>query len=92
MPSKSTEEPKQTLPVGHAEAGYVKPDLSTHEGTGTLPDSELEWHKARNEAREADVKAVEEHEDKVAKEEAKASEEATQKEHKKEQAALKGSN
>ena len=64
------EEPKQTLPVGHPKAGYVSPDLSTHEGTGTIPDKEIEWHEARNDAREEEVAAVEEGEDKAAKEEA----------------------
>jgi hypothetical protein len=74
MAGKTTEEPKQTLPSGHPQAGYVSPDLSTHEGTGTIPDSEREWHEARNEAQQAEVEAVAEAEDKVAKEEAKAAE------------------
>lgn len=72
--SKQTEEPKQTLPVGHPRASYVSPDLSRHEGTGTLPDEEIEWHEQRNEAREEEVKAAEESETKAAKEEREASE------------------
>jgi predicted nucleic acid-binding Zn ribbon protein len=67
---KTTDEPKQSLPVGHPQAGYVSPDLSTHDGTGTLPDSEKEWHEARNDARDEEVEAVAEAEDKAAKEEA----------------------
>jgi hypothetical protein len=73
--STKTEEPKRTLPVGHPQAGYVEPDLSYHEGTGTLPDEEIEFHEARNEAREAEVQAVAENEDAVAKAEVEKREE-----------------
>jgi hypothetical protein len=74
--ARTSEEPKLTLPAGHPQAGYVSPDLSFHDGTGTLPDEELDWHEERNAAQEAEAKAVAENEDKVAKEEAKAAEEA----------------
>jgi hypothetical protein len=67
MSPTTKDAPKQTLPAGHPQAGYVSPDLSTHEGTGTLPPSEVEWHERRNDAREAEVEAVEEAEDKAAK-------------------------
>jgi len=70
-PSK-TDEPKLTLPVGHPQAGYVEADLSYHEGTGTIPDEELEIHEERNAAREEDAQAVAENEDKVAREEVAA--------------------
>lgn len=70
--SKTTEEPKATLPVGHPAAGYVSPDLSAHDGTGTIPDVEKEWHEERNDARDAEVEAVNDAEDKAAKEEREA--------------------
>jgi hypothetical protein len=70
--TKTTDEPKQTLPAGHPQAGYVSPDLSTHEGTGTLPDAEKAWHEERNDARDEEVQTVAEAEDKAAKEEAEA--------------------
>jgi hypothetical protein len=68
--TKTTDEPKQSLTPGHPAAGYVSPDLSTHEGTGTIPDEEKAWHEARNEAQAAEVEAVADAEDKAAKEEA----------------------
>lgn len=71
--SKTTDEPKQTLPAGHPRAGYVSPDLSHHVGTGTLPPEEIEWHEARNDAREEEIERVENDEDKAAKEEQEAS-------------------
>ena len=74
MAGKTTEEPKQTLPSGHPQAGYVSPDLSYREGVGTLPPEEQEAHDERDEERAAEVEAVEANEDKVAKEEAKAKE------------------
>jgi hypothetical protein len=58
------------LPVGHPAAGYVSPDLSFHEGRGTLPDEEKEWHEKRNKAREEEVEKVEEQEPEAAKQEA----------------------
>lgn len=61
-----TDEPKLTLPVGHPQAGYTTADLSYHEGTGTLPDEEIEVHEERNAAREEEVEAVAENEHKVA--------------------------
>jgi len=70
------EEPKQSLPPGHPQAGYVDPDLSYHEGTGTIPDAEAAWHEERNDAREQQVKAVEDNEHKVATDEAKEREKA----------------
>lgn len=77
------EEPKLTLPVGHPQAGYVEPDLSYHEGTGTLPDEEIEIHEERNAKREEEAQAVAENEHKVATEEIKAREEAAKEAEKK---------
>ncbi|HKB39857.1 MAG TPA: hypothetical protein VKD72_25705 [Gemmataceae bacterium] len=70
------EEPKETLPAGHAQAGYNAPDLSFHEGTGTIPDVEKQWHEARNKQQQETAEAVAEHEDKVAKAERKEAEQA----------------
>src|SRR5262245_1209384 len=75
--AETKEEPKQSLPAGHPAAGYTAPDLSYHEGTGSIPDEEKEWHEKRNSVREEEVEAVADAEDKVAKEEAKAREEAS---------------
>lgn len=69
MAKSKQEEPKQSLPVGHPKAGYISPDLSFHEGTGTISDVEREWHEARNEQQQDDADAIAEAEDKVAKEE-----------------------
>jgi hypothetical protein len=77
-PSKTKDEPKLRLPVGHPAAGYVEPDLSYHEGTGVLPPDELEFHEARNEAREDEVERVAEGEHEVAKREAEARERQTE--------------
>jgi hypothetical protein len=63
------EEPTQTLPVGHPQAGYVRSDLSEHVDTGTLPDEEKEWHEKRNQEREDQLEQVEKSEDEAAKEE-----------------------
>jgi len=70
--SKTTEEPKATLPVGHPAAGYVSPDLSAHDGTGIIPDEEKAWHEQRNEAREEQLEAVADAEDKAKKDEDEA--------------------
>ena len=69
--AKTKDEPKATLPVNHPEAGYVSPDLSYHEGTGIIPDAEVEWHEDRNQAREEEIERVADGEDKAAKEEQK---------------------
>lgn len=72
-------EPKQSLPAGHPQAGYVSPDLSLLDGRGPWEEPEAEDRPLTREeniaAREGEVKAVAEAEDKVAKEEAKAAEE-----------------
>lgn len=68
-PSTKTDEPLLTLPTGHPQAGYVSPDLSLRDGTGTLPAEEQEWHDDRNDARQAEVDAVAAHEDSVVREE-----------------------
>lgn len=79
-PSKTKDdERKLTLPVGHPQAGYVEPDLSYHEGTGILPDEELAFHEARNEAREEELETVAENEHRAATEEIEAREESTKK-------------
>lgn len=74
MSSKSTrstkegeEYQKQTLPVGHPQAGYYGPDLSFIDSNGTLSPEEQDWHVARNDQHNAEVSAVEEHEDRVAR-------------------------
>jgi hypothetical protein len=67
--TKDEAEDRGTLPVGHPEAGYVSPDLSTHEGTGTLPPEEIEWHEARNDAHDEEVENVAAHEAEVEKRE-----------------------
>jgi hypothetical protein len=78
--SKEAEAPKQELPVNHPQAGYVSPDLSLNDGNQILPDEEPPeeekplTREERIEAREAEVKAVAEHEDKVAKAEAEEAE------------------
>ena len=73
-PSKTTEEPKLTLPSGHPQAGYVSPDLSYSDGAGTLPAEEQEVIDERQEERDADAEAVAANEHKVATDEAKAKE------------------
>jgi hypothetical protein len=72
--TQQKEERKLTLPSGHAQAGYISPDLSLQDGVGVLPDAEQEWHDERDEARDAEVEAVTANEDKVAKEEVKQAE------------------
>jgi hypothetical protein len=74
-PTKEREEPKQTLPPGHPQAGYTSEDLSGEYGTGTLPEAEQEWHDDLAEAQEKEAEAAAEHEDEVAKAEAKEAEE-----------------
>lgn len=80
--TKEKEEAKATLPINHPKAGYVEPDLSAIDGRDPPEEVEVEeekpksWQEARD-AREAEVKAVAESEDKAAKEEQEAEEEAT---------------
>jgi hypothetical protein len=69
MAKATKEEPKRKLPVGHPRAGYVAPDLSYQEDTGTLPDVEQQWHDERDEARDKEVEKIAAEEDKAAKEE-----------------------
>jgi hypothetical protein len=64
--SSTTEETKQTLPVGHPNAGYVAPTHEDVQGTGTVPDAEQSWYDDRVEAQKAENDAVAENEDKVA--------------------------
>ena len=78
--TKSEAENTGTLPVGHPEAGYVSPDLSKHDQTGTLPPEEKEWHEARNDARDEEVEKVEENEAEVEKREREEREERADKE------------
>lgn len=70
------EEPKETLPPGHPQAGYVRPDGSFSDGAGTLPDSEKEWNEARDKARDEEAEAIAEHEDEAAKQEREDQEKA----------------
>lgn len=70
--SKTTDEPKATLTPGHPAAGYVSPDLSFHEGTGTIPEEEKAWHEERNDKHDEEIEAVVEAEDKAKKEEDEA--------------------
>src|SRR5262245_38142980 len=74
--SSTTEEPKESLPIGHPQAGYVSPDLSEAGTAQTLPAEEEEWAKARDEARQEEVDAVAEAEDKIVKDERKKAEDA----------------
>jgi hypothetical protein len=66
-PSKTTEEPKMTLPSGHPQRAFVSPDLSLADGATLDPETEK-----LIEAQQAEVEAAAEHEDKVARAEAKA--------------------
>lgn len=75
--TKENEAPKQSLPAGHPQAGYTAPALDGEQGTGTLPDSEKEWHEDRVQAQQDENDAIEQHEDEVAKQEA-ADQEAEQ--------------
>jgi hypothetical protein len=69
----SVEEPKRSLPVGHPQAGYVPPDLSFRDSAG-LSEDEDEALEEQTKERDKLVAAVEEHEHKVATEEAEAAE------------------
>jgi hypothetical protein len=62
------------LGAGDPQASYVSPDLSFHDGTGIIPDSEKEWHEERNKAHDEEVKAAVESEQKVVEEREKAAE------------------
>jgi hypothetical protein len=73
MPTKETQEEKQTLPAGHPQAGYTAPALDGEQGTGTLPDNEQEWQDERVKGQQEENDAVAEAEDKAAKAEAEAS-------------------
>lgn len=79
--TKDEAEDKESLPVGHDQAGYVRPDLSLERGDnyGKLPPEEKAWHEKRDKAREEEVKAIAEHENEVAKEERKTREEQAEK-------------
>lgn len=72
----ATEEPKQSLPVGHPQAGYVSADLSNTGSASTLSDASADWAKKRDEARKAEADQVADDEDKAVKAEAKAAEDA----------------
>ena len=77
MADKATqEEVKLSLPTGHAQAGYLSPDLSGHAGTGAIPDEEKSWHEDRNQAQQDEADAIADAEHKAATEEQKAAEEA----------------
>jgi hypothetical protein len=67
--TKEAAEPKLTLPAGHPQAGYVGPDLAPKEDMGVIPDEEQEYFDKLREDHEAEVKAVEEQEHKVATQE-----------------------
>lgn len=67
--STKQEEPKQPLPAGHPEAGYVGPDPSYRDGGGVLPADEQKAYDEVVQAHEDEVAAVAEHEDKIAKKE-----------------------
>lgn len=67
--TKDTDEPKGTLPPGHPKAGYVSPDLSFQDGVGKLSEPSQDWADEVADTHEEEKAAVEEHEDKVVKEE-----------------------
>ena len=84
------EKPGNALPVGHPQAGYVDPDLSFRENPDApLPDAEQAWADERDNAREEQVKAVNESEEKAAKEEREQREKELQEETKAAHEALK---
>lgn len=77
-PTKTEEKPKLNpggLGPHDPEASYVSPDLSFHEGTGTIPDNEKQWHEERNNRRDEEVKAANESEAKAIEEKRKRDEE-----------------
>jgi hypothetical protein len=61
------EERKLSLPVGHPQAGYVGPDLSFRDGAGELAGDDKKAYDEQNKAREDELKAVQENENKVAR-------------------------
>jgi hypothetical protein len=65
--SSTTEEAKLSLPVGHPQAGYVGPDLSFRDGAGELSGEDKKAYDEQNKAREDELKAVQENENKVAR-------------------------
>ena len=77
--TRAEDEGTETLPVGHPQAGYVSPDLSEHDQTGTLPPEEKEWHERRNEERDDELERVEKGEAEAAKKEREEREEANEK-------------
>ena len=79
MSPTAKEEKKLSVPSGHPQAGYVSPDLSGSDGVEILPDEEQKAKDERDQAREDELKAVTESEDKAAREDAKAAEQAAAK-------------
>ncbi len=79
MTDKKQEEPKQTLPAGHPQAGYLSPDTSLEDGVGLRPEVEQKRVDEANEAREKEAEAIVEHEHKVATEEQEAALKAQEK-------------
>jgi hypothetical protein len=65
------EERKQTLPVGHPQAGYVSPDLSLEVDAGTRPKEEQKNWEEQNAAQKDAAEAIAKHEHKTAVAESK---------------------
>jgi len=66
--SSVNEETKQSLPPGDPQAGNTTHDTAPVFQTGTVPDVEQEAYDEREKARQEQVDAIAEAEDKVAKE------------------------
>jgi hypothetical protein len=82
--SEAKEEKKLPLPSGHPQAGYLSPDLSGTDGVTVVPEpDEVVEKKLSKEERQQVVadanQAVIDHENEVAREDAKAAEEAAAK-------------
>lgn len=75
--SKTTDEPKQSLPVGHPQAGYLPPPPAEGLGTGKLPDEEQERLDKAAADYETQAETIAENEDAVVKAEAEPEDEET---------------
>jgi hypothetical protein len=64
--SSVNEETKETLPVGHPQAGYTIPVHDAVLDTGTVPEAEQEYYDERVAAAQEQNEAVADHEHEVA--------------------------
>lgn len=72
MAGKTKEEPKQTLPGGHPQAGYVGPDHFVAGSHSSTSPEDQAWYDDQLAAHEAEVEAVAAHEHAVATAEGEA--------------------